>query len=255
MEIEDQMAGLGGQWESEVCCMASENCNGEKVKTPYDQRMFAEASPVLVMAEMESVNYSSKFRVKEMVEEKISTDGIKLQLQASGLGYSTDASDQFQLQEFPLEKSVTPVIKEGPVDFKYGEKSLMIDRKLSSFNPYDMQCWIRLMNKIQCWLLMEVIDRQSLEWTWGREVFWMAYIAAYPKFSCGQWTRWSPKISPEQSFLEGWIAQKGVLAHAERSTRPVANDIDYISTRGAIWDRFQDIVTLVFDGRVVVAGI
>ncbi|EGO30401.1 hypothetical protein SERLADRAFT_404586 [Serpula lacrymans var. lacrymans S7.9] len=166
---------------------------------------------------------------------------------------------------------ITPVIKSGPLDFMYGSNSLQsvlcqnqrgqsgLDIPLSflplhsSFNPYNAQCWIGLMNKIQRWLLIEVVDRHSLEWTWGREVFWMAYIAAYPEFPNGRWTIWSLKISPEGSFLEGWMTK--CTSAVQEEIRLFNDNVDYVSTRGAIWERFQDTVALIFDGRVISAGI
>ncbi|EGO04520.1 hypothetical protein SERLA73DRAFT_148992 [Serpula lacrymans var. lacrymans S7.3] len=114
---------------------------------------------------------------------------------------------------------ITPVIKSGPLDFMYGSNSL----------------------------------QHSLEWTWGREVFWMAYIAAYPEFPNGRWTIWSLKISPEGSFLEGWMTK--CTSAVQEEIRLFNDNVDYVSTRGAIWERFQDTVALIFDGRVISAGI
>ncbi|EGO05063.1 hypothetical protein SERLA73DRAFT_68705 [Serpula lacrymans var. lacrymans S7.3] len=112
-----------------------------------------------------------------------------------------------------------------------------------------MQCWVEVMNKIECWLLLKVVDRHSLEWKWGGETVWMVYVLAYLEFPFGQWTCWSPKISPEGYFLEGWVA-KGALPSWDDS-KGLSEDTDFISVRGAIWDKFQETVFMVFAGGVV----
>ncbi|EGN93894.1 hypothetical protein SERLA73DRAFT_189012 [Serpula lacrymans var. lacrymans S7.3] len=184
---------------------------------------------------------------------------------------------RIRLADVPLKVSITlpqecagitPVVNFGPLDFMYCGRSLpsvlcshqeeMQELKIPlsflplhpSFNPYNTQSWVRLMNSLQCWLLTEVVNRQSLEWVWGCKAFWMAYVAAYPKFPYGQWTRWSPKISPEGCFLQDWLAKRDAVVLGE-DTLVFGDDADYISARCAIWGRLQELISLVYNGSIV----
>ncbi|KAG2098945.1 uncharacterized protein F5147DRAFT_548334, partial [Suillus discolor] len=68
-------------------------------------------------------------------------------------------------------------------------------------NPAD---WQTVYRQIQEWLTTEV-DTESSLWTWGRDAFWLAFVAAYPSFPMGKWPMWDPRIPLEGSFIEHWL--------------------------------------------------
>lgn len=58
---------------------------------------------------------------------------------------------------------------------------------------------------IERWLILEVANIRSPDWTWGCEAFWMAFIAAYPDFPRGDWPSWNTQIAIEGPFMERWM--------------------------------------------------
>ena len=48
-----------------------------------------------------------------------------------------------------------------------------------SFNHRDVQSWSRLAEVISSWLVNDIKALKSQEWTWGTNIFWMAFVAAY----------------------------------------------------------------------------
>ncbi|KAH9949289.1 hypothetical protein B0H21DRAFT_707190 [Amylocystis lapponica] len=85
----------------------------------------------------------------------------------------------------------------------------------STFDPSERSSWIALAPEIERWLLTEVINVRSPDWLWGRNVFWMAFIAAYPDFPRGEWPVWNTKIAMEGPFIENWMEQSE--EHSEAS--------------------------------------
>ncbi|KAG1855231.1 hypothetical protein F4604DRAFT_2042428 [Suillus subluteus] len=70
-----------------------------------------------------------------------------------------------------------------------------------TFNHFNRSDWQIVSQKIQEWLTSEVDTKSSL-WTWGRDAFWLAFVAAYPSFPTGQWPMWDPRIPLEGEFIE-----------------------------------------------------
>ncbi|KAG1764376.1 hypothetical protein EV702DRAFT_982086 [Suillus placidus] len=46
---------------------------------------------------------------------------------------------------------------------------------------------------------------ESSLWTWGRDAFWLAFVAAHPSFLMGKWLMWDPRIPLEGWFIEQWL--------------------------------------------------
>jgi hypothetical protein len=72
----------------------------------------------------------------------------------------------------------------------------------SSFDPLKSTSWQSLSRQIEEWLTEIVVDTESPEWVWGREAFWMSFVAAYPSFPHGNWPRWNAKIPFDGSFIQ-----------------------------------------------------
>ena len=80
---------------------------------------------------------------------------------------------------------------------------------LHSFDHCDGGCWLSLTQVIQDWLITVVVNCQSQGWTWGHELFWMAFIATYPSFPQGSWLYWNARIAIEGVFIQGRIDKTG----------------------------------------------
>ena len=117
---------------------------------------------------------------------------------------------------------------------------------LQSFNPFNNKCWSSLAEDIQEWLLNVVVDPFSQEWTWGHELFWMAFMATYPTFPQGDWPSWDAKISVEGVFTQGWLDRGGAEGIENSSkTEPVA------MLHKDVWDQFCQTVSLYYPYEVV----
>ncbi|KAG1853030.1 hypothetical protein F4604DRAFT_1591780 [Suillus subluteus] len=73
-----------------------------------------------------------------------------------------------------------------------------------SFDYVNRADWETVTQRIQEWVTTEV-DTESSLWTWGRDTFWLAFVAAYPSFPMGKWPMWDPHIPLEGSFIEEWL--------------------------------------------------
>ncbi|KAG1719838.1 hypothetical protein EDB19DRAFT_1898628 [Suillus lakei] len=77
-----------------------------------------------------------------------------------------------------------------------------------TFNYFNRTDWQMVSQRIQEWLTTEVDTRSSV-WTWGRDAFWLAFVAAYPSFPSSQWPMWDPRIPLEGEFIEQWLEWSG----------------------------------------------
>ncbi|KAG2106475.1 hypothetical protein BD769DRAFT_1393165 [Suillus cothurnatus] len=73
-----------------------------------------------------------------------------------------------------------------------------------SFDYVNQADWETVAQQIQEWVTTEV-DTESPLWTWGRDAFWLAFVAAHLSFPMGKWPMWDPRIPLEGSFIEEWI--------------------------------------------------
>lgn len=54
-------------------------------------------------------------------------------------------------------------------------------------------------------MIDQVADSRHPQWAWGKDLFWFAYIAAYPRFPEGHWPSWDPAIPAEGAFIDRWL--------------------------------------------------
>jgi hypothetical protein len=96
---------------------------------------------------------------------------------------------------------------------------------------------------IQYWIVREEERiRPTHMWHWGAEMFWMAFTAAYPDLSNGEWPRWSLVIPIDGVYIKYWLNQvdsevRGGIINSERQR------LEYI------WDEFQNFTSLFYTAR------
>jgi hypothetical protein len=116
--------------------------------------------------------------------------------------------------------------------------------------------WVALAERIQNWLLDVVLDTHSQEWLWGREVFWIAFIAAYPLFPLGSWLMWNSKISLEGSFIQSWMDKMSVDG-LEADSKDVVSLAEGLSVealsiiREDLWEEFRCTVSLFYPHELI----
>ena len=95
-----------------------------------------------------------------------------------------------------------------------------------AFDWTDSQQWAMLSNEIKCWLINEVQDSSLPQWTWGRDAFWLAFIAAHPSFPGGRWSAWDLRILLEGTFITEWLSgvETESIDHDMSSSSSSGND-------------------------------
>ncbi|KAF8259397.1 hypothetical protein EI94DRAFT_1751680, partial [Lactarius quietus] len=88
-----------------------------------------------------------------------------------------------------------------------------------NFNKTSAEAWSSLASKIQQWLIFCIRDQELPYWKWGVEVFWVAFVAAFPIFPLGDWPLWDSESQ--------W------LAHSLRR-------------REELWEEFCTIVQILY---------
>lgn len=105
---------------------------------------------------------------------------------------------------------------------------------LQSFNPLDGARWSALAQDIEDWLVTIVVDSCCKEWTWGCDLFWMAFIAANPTFPNGAWPSWNEQITLEGQFAQSWLDKMAEKAGNAQDSE--MEDVDVL--RKGIWEQF-----------------
>ncbi|KAG1876991.1 hypothetical protein C8R48DRAFT_544681, partial [Suillus tomentosus] len=73
----------------------------------------------------------------------------------------------------------------------------------SEFDYTKRKDWAELSQRIEKWLIE--LDTELPEWSWGRDTFWLMFVAAFPSFPRGTWPMWDPRIPLEGAFIEQWL--------------------------------------------------
>jgi hypothetical protein len=93
--------------------------------------------------------------------------------------------------------------------------------------------------KIEDWLVAVVADTEVPEWVWGREIFWLSFVAAYPLFPHGDWRKWNATIPLDGPFIQSWME----TAHRGLTLKPVIGSVDERRILSSIWSQFQHFVS------------
>ena len=107
----------------------------------------------------------------------------------------------------------------------------------------DSDHWAELSGTIQSWLVA-FVDTMTPEWTWGRDAFWYAFVAAYPDFPNGKWVFWDPSIPLEGQFIEEWVG--GINLAAGDADEELATPSTHNDTLDFIWTEFSKHVALFY---------
>lgn len=122
---------------------------------------------------------------------------------------------------------------------------------LQSFDPVDCDCWASLAHKVEDWLTTVVVDTQTQEWAWGCELFWMAFVAAYPKFPQLPWPNWDPRIPIDGAFIQGRL-QRVTGCGVEALDPEIVNE-DVAVLRRDIWEQFRQSVCIYYPGEMILS--
>ncbi|KAG8212836.1 hypothetical protein J3R82DRAFT_11137 [Butyriboletus roseoflavus] len=109
---------------------------------------------------------------------------------------------------------------------------------------YQSSCnWEMLCKDIEAWLV--TIPYSTPLRSWGRDAFWLAFIAAYPEFPHGKWPRWNSNIPLEGSFIEEWTMS---------SVGSTVNLSNLCQVRQQLWHDFSIHVGLFYPLPIVSPG-
>jgi hypothetical protein len=113
--------------------------------------------------------------------------------------------------------------------------------------PSRHECWANLSSQIQDWLINDVTNPRSQEWKWGRDLFWISFIAAHPLFPQGSWPKWNSKISMDGPFIQNWIDRGQMSLSGER---PITNSGGN-SVLSDLWEEFICIASFFYPHKIV----
>ncbi|KAK1230712.1 protein kinase, partial [Marasmius sp. AFHP31] len=106
------------------------------------------------------------------------------------------------------------------------------------------ELWADVYKGIGEWMGRFGMERGETEdWQWGREVYWMAFVAAFPHFPAGSWTNWDPAIELEGPFIVEWVGRGGTASldrqRGSNSLEQQARDEIWQHFRQAVWTRYS----------------
>ncbi|KAI5997604.1 hypothetical protein EDC04DRAFT_2909611 [Pisolithus marmoratus] len=108
----------------------------------------------------------------------------------------------------------------------------------SQFEPTDTCQWQQLVKQIEhCLLADPLLDSKNPEcYRLMRELFWMAFVAAFPEFPHGDWPRWNGLITMEGDFISRWVLK-------DEDEEPNVELLDVPrAVRLTIWEQFRSMV-------------
>ncbi|KAF8875392.1 hypothetical protein BD779DRAFT_1563695 [Infundibulicybe gibba] len=151
---------------------------------------------------------------------------------------ATLAEDDENTDVEPLDFDLPPEPEEYPSSpvTEHGYATIPFLPLGGTFDPNLQECWATLWPEIQDWLINIVVESDAHEWRWGVEAFWMAFIAANPRFPGGQWPYWNSYIALQGDFIQVWMEELyGGNGYQYFHGSP---DSDSLS-RSKIWAKFQ----------------
>ncbi|KIO16554.1 hypothetical protein M407DRAFT_246798 [Tulasnella calospora MUT 4182] len=78
-----------------------------------------------------------------------------------------------------------------------------------SFDYMDVTFWQDLAQDTQDWLVTLKPSEDVELWTWSLDIFWIAFVAAYPDFPAGDWPDWDNRVPLRGNFIMNWVSGGG----------------------------------------------
>ncbi|KAH8993097.1 hypothetical protein EDB83DRAFT_2478248 [Lactarius deliciosus] len=103
-----------------------------------------------------------------------------------------------------------------------------------AFDKSSTVAWVTLASRVQSWLTFYIQDQDLLHWKWGAEVFWIAFIAAFPSFPLGEWPLWDRQVVPNDF-------EETVQRSSERTSEE-----DLSKRREELWRDFCKVVKVMY---------
>ena len=113
-----------------------------------------------------------------------------------------------------------------------------------AFNKASTVAWASLAFRVQQWLVYYIRDQHLPHWKWGAEVFWTAFIAAFPSFPLGDWPPWDVRIPMAGTFIEKQVVAADFDEVSRRASECTAEDL--IKRREELWEDFCELVKLMY---------
>ncbi|KAH9015520.1 hypothetical protein EDB85DRAFT_2211073 [Lactarius pseudohatsudake] len=113
-----------------------------------------------------------------------------------------------------------------------------------TFDKASAVAWTSLASRIQQWLVYYIQDQHLPHWKWGAEVFWTAFVAAFPSFPLGNWPLWDVRIPLAGAFIEKQVVATDFEEISRRAGECTSEDL--IRRREELWEDFCEIVKLMY---------
>ncbi|KAG1753907.1 uncharacterized protein EDB91DRAFT_1242870 [Suillus paluster] len=105
--------------------------------------------------------------------------------------------------------------------------------------------WATLSKQIEGWLAE--LDTELPQWMWGRDTFWLTFVAAFPSFPRGTWPKWDSRIPLEGAFIEQWLEASSSSARFDEEIFEIVGDAqEDVQDLCEIWGAFCRDVALFF---------
>ncbi|KAF8256942.1 hypothetical protein EI94DRAFT_1761786 [Lactarius quietus] len=113
-----------------------------------------------------------------------------------------------------------------------------------NFNKTSAEAWSSLASKIQQWLIFCIQDQELPYWKWGVEVFWVAFIAAFPIFPLRDWPLWDLQIPMAGPFIESKLDENNFKETTQKVVELTGEDL--LKRREELWEEFCTIVQILY---------
>jgi hypothetical protein len=111
-----------------------------------------------------------------------------------------------------------------------------------AFDKASTKAWATLASRIQDWLIFYIHDEHLPHWKWGAEVFWIAFVAAFPSFPLGDWALWDARIPFVGTFIEKQIGPPRFEEALPQAGEYAVEDL--LKRREELWDEFIKVVKI-----------
>lgn len=119
-----------------------------------------------------------------------------------------------------------------------------------TFNRHCTTDWVTLFQEMQDFVFEVAVDMDSPERAWGTDLYWIAYIAAYPTFPQGARTKWDPRMKLCGTFGDYWLCNVANphTSHARPCTDTCAACITLCDS---LWDSFLLHAATMYSGPII----